>query len=124
MSLNQKDYNYSYVPTNLAEYPAIGHDRRYDNLKIKGVVGLFTDTRAIGADYRFLVEELGVAVNPFNGADLITRSQAFTLGEGLGLAAFPKTIFQLSKSAGFVDIIMRYNISNQGVNNAPSIHKH
>jgi hypothetical protein len=38
-----------YIPTNLAEYPAIGHDRRYDNLRIQGASGLFTDTRAIGA---------------------------------------------------------------------------
>jgi hypothetical protein len=27
-------YNYSYMPTYRSEYPAIGHDRRYDNLKI------------------------------------------------------------------------------------------
>ena len=59
------EYNYSYVPTNLAEYPAIGHDRRYDKLKIKGAWGLFTDTRAIGADWRFVIEELSITANPY-----------------------------------------------------------
>ncbi|MCA1745673.1 MAG: LysM peptidoglycan-binding domain-containing protein, partial [Bacteroidales bacterium] len=34
------DYSYSYVPKRLSEYPAIGHDRRYDNLGTAGAKGL------------------------------------------------------------------------------------
>jgi RHS repeat-associated protein len=62
---NPKTYSgkddYSYVPSNLAEYPAIGHDRRYDNLGIKGASGLFADTRSIGADWKFVGEEFAIA---------------------------------------------------------------
>jgi hypothetical protein len=115
-------YNYSYVPTNLSEYPAIGHDRRYDNLKITGASGLFTDTRAIGADWRFVGEELSIAGNPF--LNPIDRMSAGILGVGLGLSALPKTLFQLSTPFGYMQTMMWYNISNQGVNNAPTIHKH
>jgi len=113
-----KDYTYQYVPERLSEYPAIGHDRRYDNLKIQGKKGLFTDTRAIGADWRFVREELGIALNPFN--DSITRMQSFILGGGLGLAAFSKTLYQLSQPNGLREVIIWYNISNRGVTNTPS----
>ncbi len=115
-------YNYSYVPTNLSEYPAIGHDRRYDNLKITGALGLFTDTRAIGADWRFVTEELSIASNPF--INPIHRMSAGVLGLGLGLSALPKTLFQMSKPFGYIETVMWYIISNQGVNNTPTIHKH
>jgi hypothetical protein len=116
------DYSYSYVPTNLAEYPAIGHDRRYDILGIKGASGLFTDTRAIGADWRFVGEELSIAVNPYLNPN--DRASAGILGIGLGLSALPKTLFQLSNPFGYGQIMMWYKISNQGVNNDPTIHKH
>jgi hypothetical protein len=116
------NYSYSYVPTNLSEYPAIGHDRRYDKLGIKGASGLFTDTRAIGADWRFVGEELSIAVNPF--LNPIDRLSAGILGVGLGLLALPKTLFQLSTPFGYMQTMMWYNISNQGVTNNPTIHKH
>jgi len=116
------DYSYSYVPTNLSEYPAIGHDRRYDKLGIKGASGLFTDTRAIGADWRFVGEELSIAGNPF--LNPIDRMSAGILGVGLGLSALPKTLLQLSTPFGYMQTMIWYNISNQGVNNAPTIHKH
>ena len=62
-------YTYAYVPETAAEYPAIGHDRRYDNLKATGAAGLFTDRRAIGADYRFVAEEYATAMNSFFSGD-------------------------------------------------------
>lgn len=111
------DYTYEYVPTQLSEYPAIGHDRRYDNLKIEGASGLLLDTRAIGADWRFVVEELFIALNPFgyvNTGDSIIitnnedRGKALILGIGLGIAATPKTIFKLSTdNNAFYNIYIR-----------------
>ena len=119
---NGGDYSYSYVPKNLSEYPAIGHDRRYDKLGVKGASGLFTDRRAIGADWRFVGEELLIAnnllVNP------IDRVSAGILGIGLGLSSLPKTLVEFNSPKGIDRIIMWYYISNQGVNNIPSIHKH
>ncbi len=112
--------DYTFVPKDLSEYPAIGHDRRYDNLDVAGALGLFTDTRAIGADYRFVSEELQIAANPF--LPLKTRIYAGTLGVGLGLAAYPKTIFKLiftPNNKGVQDIILYYHISNHGVTNTP-----
>ena len=123
MSMNQRDYNYSYVPTNLSEYPAIGHDRRYDNLKITGALGLFTDPRAIGADWIFVKEELTISLLSQNPK---VKFQSGFLGIGLGLAALPKTLLQLGNpnGGGYGQIMMWYNISNQNVSNVPTIHNH
>jgi len=116
------DDSYSYVPSRLSEYPAIGHDRRYNNLGIAGPKGLFTDTRAIGADWRFVWEELSIASNPF--VDPISRMQAGILGLGVGGFALPKTIYQLGQNNGLININIWYNISNEGVSNTPDTYKH
>ncbi|WP_080778178.1 DUF6443 domain-containing protein [Chryseobacterium phocaeense] len=113
------NYSYDYKPLLFSEYPAIGHDRRYDNLKISGVSGLLTDTRAIGADYKFVAEELEIAVNPFIGAK--DRAIAAGLGIGLGIAAAPKTIFKLITQPQFgpMHIENDYRESSKGVTNKP-----
>lgn len=114
-------YNYSYVPTNLSEFPAIGHDRRYDNLEITGALGLFTDPRAIGADWTFVKEELTISFLSHNPK---TKFQSGILGIGLGLASLPKTLLLLGNPHGYGQIRMWYDISNYGVNNTPTIHEH
>lgn len=118
------DYSYSYVPKRLSEYPAIGHDRRYDNLGTAGAKGLLTDTRAIGADWRFVGEEFSIASNQF--VDPVSRMQAGILGFGLGVAALPKTIYKLAQpnGQGLTNILIWYNYSNIGVTNAPETHTH
>lgn len=116
------EYNYSYIPNSLAEYPAIGHDRRYDNLRTSGLSGLLTDTKAIGADWRFVSEELSIAINPF--LDFSDRAQALLLSVGLSALAMPKTVYQMSIPNGYEQIDMWYNISNVNVNNRPTIHQH
>jgi hypothetical protein len=118
-------YNYSYVPKDISEYPAIGHDRRYDNLKVAGASGLITDTRAIGADYEFVAQELKIAASPYFSTK--ERIHAASLGIGLGLLALPKTIYHsvtLGQYVFFIDVSLWYSISSQGVTNQPSIHKH
>lgn len=69
-------------------------------------------------------EELGIASNPF--LNPIDRMSAGILGVGLGLGALPKTIYQLNSMFGFgyIEMMLWYNISNQGVDNTPTIHKH
>lgn len=116
------DYNYSYIPENIAEYPAIGHDRRYDNLGVTGASGLFTDSRAIGADVRFVAEEMAIALNPTVG--LQDRITAAFLGSSLAIAAFPKTMLKLITPNGMGEIQVWYNFSNKGANNIPTKHKH
>ncbi len=112
-------YNYSYVPKNLAEYPAIGHDRRYDRLNIKGASGLFFDTRSIGADWRFVKEELQIAAFPF--FDPKARLDAAILGVGLGLSALPKTIYNVVANPQWIpETMIWYNFSSLGVTNKPS----
>jgi hypothetical protein len=49
---------------------------------------------------------------------------ATVLGIGLGLASLPKTLLISSSPLGAAYIGYWYGISNQGVNNIPSIHKH
>jgi RHS repeat-associated protein len=113
------DYDYSYRPMSLSEYPAIGHDRRYDNLKAVGASGLFMDSRTIGADWKFVSEEFAIASMPI---DLKTRVQAFILGVGLGIAATPKTLLKYATpqpSASGAEVMMWYSISNTGVTNKP-----
>jgi hypothetical protein len=114
------NYTYSYVPKRLSEYPAIGHDRRYDNLGISGAKGLLTDTRAIGADLRFVTEEFTIALSPLS--DPVSQIQAYTLGVGLGLLILPKTIYEFSQpnGQGIINSILWYNVSNVGVTNNPS----
>ena len=111
-----KDYTYSYVPTMITDYPAIGHDRRYDNLEITGASGLFFDPRAIGADWKFVGEQLRILSLPLEPA---TRINAGILAIGLGTAALPKTIYQLAKPYGFQEVMMWYHVSNYGVTNKP-----
>lgn len=111
--------SYEYVPSFQSEYPAIGHDRRYDNLGTAGALGLLTDTRAIGADYRFVTEELSIALNPSVG--FIDRAAAGALGGGLGMAAAPKTIFKITTSNNpLFYIYTYYKASSYGVSNTPS----
>ena len=111
-------YSYEYVPSNIAEYPAIGHDRRYDNLGTKGLIGLLSDTRAIGADWKFVKEELESAMMP--AVSPKERIEAFTLGVGLGILATPKTIYKMSSKLGIADILVNYQLSSIGVTNKPS----
>ncbi len=114
------DWSYQFTPSFQSEYPAIGHDRRYDNLGTEGALGLLTDTRAIGADYKFVGQELKVALNPFNGATSEDKQAAGMLGVGLGIAAAPKTIFKLATNSGALySIYQDYKISNKGVSNNP-----
>ena len=117
LSYNKK-YNYSYRPKNLSEYPAIGHDRRYDNLHISGLKGVLTDTRSIGADWKFVSEEIGIAINP--AADIKTRLNAAFLGGLMELGTMSKTIYQLMKPDGLSETIMWYNLSSEGVTDMPS----
>ena len=119
LSYNRK-YNYSYVPTDISEYPAIGHDRRYDNLKTEGLAGLLKDTRAIGADWQFVKEELSIASLPFSP---MQRLHAFGLGVGLGLLALPKTVLKLSTPTGFAEALLWYKVSSIGVDNKPTKNK-
>lgn len=111
-----RKYTYSYVPTMITDYPAIGHDRRYDNLGITGASGLFFDTRAIGAHWKFVSEQFQL----FNiMPDPVNKANALILGMGLGAFALPKTIYQITRPIGFSEIIMWYYRSNKGVNNKP-----
>jgi len=121
---NPKTYSgkddYSYVPANAAEYPAIGHDRRYSKLGTNGLVGLLTDTRTIGADWQFVSQETSIANSPsFN---LKTRVQAFLLAKGLGALAYPKTLFHFvspQPSTALGETMMWYSVGNDGVTNKP-----
>jgi RHS repeat-associated protein len=114
-----RKYSYSYVPQSLAEFPAIGHDRRYDNLGTAGISGLLADTRAISSDYRFVTQELAVAILSTN---IKTKIQATVLGGGLGFLASFKTLGHLANpsSGGFGTILMWDSVANRGVNNTPS----
>lgn len=111
------DYDYSYIPTQLSDYPAIGHDRRYDNLGIKGAGGLLFDTRAIGADWKFVNEQF--TITSF-APSYRTKTNSLILGIGLGLVALPKTLYKMSIPGGYSDIKKSYNLSNKGVTNKPS----
>ncbi len=86
-----KTPNYETIPKSKADYPAIGHDRRYTELGIKGFPGLATETKSIAADWQFVYEELALVVSLDGNVDFTSRWQAAVLGVGLGAIAFPKT---------------------------------
>lgn len=77
-----------------------------------------TDTRAIGADWLFVAQEFSIVLNPTNSFE--DRVSAEILGIGLGLAATPKTIYQLIVNPSA--ILTDFSISNVGVTNTPSGH--
>ncbi len=54
--------------------------------------------------------------------DFETSFNASVLAIGLGVAALPKTIFQISipNGFGFAESVMWYHVSNLGVTNKPS----
>jgi RHS repeat-associated protein len=114
-SYNGED-NFTYKPKNKAEFPAIGHDRRYYNVGASGATGLLTNTKTIGADWLFVAEELSIANDP--SQEFEDRVAAFILGKGLGALAYPKTVYQLifNPSAIIPDFIQ----SNKGVTNSPT----
>lgn len=121
------DADYTAIPSSLADYPAIGHDRRYDKLKIKGLSGLLFDTRAIGADAIFVSEQMEIAYNPT--LPLRDRIQANILGSGLGACALGKTLIKLSQGPkAFQETMMYFIISNYNKNglitNTPDTHNH
>lgn len=86
---NPKKYSgsddYSYIPKRPEEFPAITHDLAYNDLKIRGAGGLFTAKSAIPADYKFVTQELAIAMSP--AYSMRTRVTAGTLGLGLGFFA-------------------------------------
>ena len=110
--------SYQYVPDMVTDYPAIGHDRRYDNLGAAGASSVFLDTRTIGADYQFVKEQYSITISSFNPA---TKVNSFLLGTGMALGALPKTIYQYSKPYGIgaMEVSLWNNIGNTGVSNKP-----
>lgn len=89
---------------------AIGEVYQILLLNLHQFVGIFK------ADWVFVAQEFAVSVNLSNSFG--DRVDAQILGIGLGLAATPKTIYQL-----IVDpyaIPFWYGISNVGVTNTPS----
>ena len=92
-SNNPKKYcgqdDYSYVPSNPVEIPAMIHDLEYDRLKIKGLEGLLKSEKSIPADWRFVMQEMAIGLN--SRYDPVTRFQGRLLGIGLGVLALPKT---------------------------------
>lgn len=121
------DDDFSFIPDYEVDYPPIGHDRRYYNVKAIGEDGLLYSEATIGADIRFVLEEFKIANTSINP---ITRVQGFALGSGLGILATPKTLYHLYKPNGAPfpynvsfnasRIYMWYHLSNQGVTNNPT----
>lgn len=83
--------DYSYIPTRPEEFPAITHDLTYNSLKIRGGNGLFTATSAISADYKFVTQELAIALTP--AYSMRSRVTAGSMGIVLGAFALPKTVY-------------------------------
>jgi RHS repeat-associated protein len=109
--------DYSFVPINPADSPAIGHDRTYDNLKVKGGGGLFLDPRAIGGDITFVNQEMAIATN--SSYNIGVRCSAAVLGIGLGACAGPKMLVMFNPDY-YVQVVAWSTVSRQGVTNTPS----
>ena len=141
---NDGDPSYSFWPTNPIDFPAIGHDRRYGNLKIAGLLGLFFSGKAISTDAQFVWEEIKLVLGFITYTDdytdyvglfssevsLIERVQAAVTGVGLGLIALPKTVvgavvgtvrWALGGESPGANFRRNKAIANRGgVNNIPS----
>lgn len=69
---------------------------------------MLTDTRAIGADWRFVGNEFAMGRIASMTGDYSTAIKSYSLGIGLGLAATPKTILKLAQpnGIGLMQILM------------------
>ncbi|WP_375448649.1 RHS repeat domain-containing protein [uncultured Fibrella sp.] len=98
---NPKTYggndDYSYMPSNIIEFPAIIHDLAYDKKLVKGASGLFMSEQVITDDWRFVSQEIMLSYDP--RLSTYSRFKAGVLGYGLGAAAIPKTSFYLFKQS-------------------------
>ncbi|WP_254070992.1 DUF6443 domain-containing protein [Pedobacter sp. L105] len=109
---------FNYSPDKPFDPPAIGHDRRFDNLNASGLFGLLTDTRTIGADWLFVKQEIDVSTRyDISGID---KAKAYFIGTGLGGLSLSKTMYKLNTPLGLSTILMWFDISNKGVTNIPS----
>jgi hypothetical protein len=106
--------DYTTVPKVWSEYPAIGHDRRYDKLGITGAKGLLLDSRALYADLQFIAEEKAIFLNP--GTPLFDRATAGLFSFGMSIAIIPKTATTLSTPTGIINFAigaaMTYKVNN------------
>jgi hypothetical protein len=64
----------------------------YDKIGAAGAKGVFTDTRAIGADYRLVGFSFLTALNMNLPESPQDRAKGITVGLGIGIGAGPKTI--------------------------------
>ena len=83
-------------------------------------MGVLTDRRVIGADWQFVKEEFTIASMSFSTQE---RVRAGTLAGFMAIGVLPKTIYQLLRGRAS-DLAQWYFISNKGVDNAPTKHKH
>ena len=116
------DYSYSPGYMKFSEYPAIGHDRAYDLLQVKGGGGLFLETNAISADWRFVKQEFSYGLRLWSSpyGSKVDQTKALTFGTLLGLAALPKTIYSFSNPILTSEVFMWNSIFKAKVNNIPS----
>lgn len=87
-------------------------------MRIEGLSGLLSNTRATGADYKFVKEELSIAFMPYFPPKW--RIHAAGLEVGLGLMALPKAMIKLATIPGIMEVAAWYSISDKGVSNTPS----
>jgi hypothetical protein len=82
---------------------------------ISGAWALFSDTRAISADWRFVGNEFWVGQTAISMGDYSTAFKAYTLGVLLGLAVTTKTMAQEFKANGIgpAENRMWNNVSKQ-----------
>lgn len=101
------DDDFSYMPSNPIEYPAISHDKAYDAIGARGITGLWADTRAIKADYAFVLANYKAVLSP--NTNMFQKAQGSILGTGLGLVALPKTLLWLGLSGAFDERLNKGN---------------
>ncbi|GAB3639106.1 hypothetical protein GCM10027422_46970 [Hymenobacter arcticus] len=127
---NPKSYNgndnYEHRPESLADYPSIGHDRRYDNIGARGPHGVLFDTHATGADLRFGAEQYGTFVGAFYSGKFVDAYEALGAGTVIGVIGIAKGLYVIAGDPknGLFELITWYKISNKGVTNDPSYRGH
>lgn len=94
-SNNPKNYDgtesYSYKPS-LFDMPGYIHDLGYSKMNIGGLSGLAGDRKASMLDYKFVAQEMGIALIPNLKIGILFRARAFLIGSGLAAIALPKTL--------------------------------
>ncbi len=103
---DNRKWDYSASPVNFADFAAFLHDKSYDNVGAEGINGVLFDTKAIGADWRFVGNQILMGKAALMMGDFNSAKLSYGTAFGMELGVTGKTLFQISMPTGAFELLM------------------